>query len=56
MLQMLKLLFFFQKQISYTLAFKLRKISSKGTFNFCDFFTENVESLNSHEYCYCRFF
>ena len=46
----------FQKQISYTLVLKLRKISSKETFNVCDFFKENVESLNSHEYSYCRYF
>ena len=55
MLQMLKF-YFYSKTIFLYICVQTAEDIVERNVQFLRLFTENFESLNSHEYCYCGFF
>ena len=55
MLQMLKF-YFYSKTNFLSVSVQTAEDIVERNVQFFDFFTETVESLNSHDYCYCVFF
>ena len=52
MLQMLKF-YFYPKTNFLSVSVQTAEDIVERNVQFFDFFTENFESLNSHDYCYC---